>query len=61
MLSDVWINTSSNRKLLYKEIQRMPELYSLDSSKVAWSQAPSSDGFWEYTSDLEDLYSTEFS
>ncbi|MDR1944781.1 MAG: hypothetical protein LBQ59_01485 [Candidatus Peribacteria bacterium] len=45
---------------MYKEIQRMPEMISLESTKVAWSQVPSKDSFWEYTSDLEALYSDEY-
>jgi hypothetical protein len=45
---------------MYKEIQRMPELISLEPAKVAWSQVPSSDSFWEYTPDLEALYSNEY-
>ncbi|MDR2640584.1 MAG: hypothetical protein LBC61_04665 [Candidatus Peribacteria bacterium] len=45
---------------MYKEIQKMPEIYSLDNSKVTWAQVPSSSGFWEYTSELEDFYSSEF-
>lgn len=59
-LSDIWQNSSANKKVMYKEIQKMPEIYSLDNSKVTWAQVPSSSGFWEYTSELEDFYSSEF-
>jgi hypothetical protein len=38
----------------------MPEMISLDQSKVAWSQVPSKDSFWEYTPDMESLYSDEY-
>ena len=38
----------------------MPELYTLDSTRAEWSQVPSANDFWEYTSDLEALYSSDF-
>jgi hypothetical protein len=45
---------------MYKEIQKMPIMETLDPAKVAWTQVPSSDSFWEYTPDLEALYSSEY-
>ena len=59
LMTDVWVNTSANQKLLYKEIQKMPEMHNLNTAKVQWSQVPSATDFWEYTEDLEALYSTE--
>jgi hypothetical protein len=58
-LKDDWINATDVKRLLYKEEQKMPSLVSLDEENVAWSQTPSSDGFWEYTPELELLYSED--
>lgn len=55
-MSDLWVNETTNSKLLYKEVQKMPEMINLDESKVAWSQVPSSEDFWEYTQDLETIH-----
>ena len=40
---------------MYKEEQEMPQMVNLGGS--AWSQTPSADGFWEYTTELNALYS----
>ena len=43
--------------IVYKEIQEEPRLINLDSQNVEWGQVPSSEGFWEYTSEFDNLYS----
>jgi hypothetical protein len=60
LLSDLWVNATANNKLMYKEVQVMPTMLSLDTSKVVWTAVPSANNFWEYTSELEALYSTDF-
>lgn len=61
LMSDVWKNDTTYDKLFYKEMNLiMPEMVNLAPSNVGWSQVPSSDGFWEHTSDLEALYSNEY-
>lgn len=57
LLSDDWENASGVSKIMYKEQQEMPELINLNTSLVSWSQTPSSENFWEYTDDFENLYS----
>lgn len=56
-LSDEWVNPSDNDMLLFKEAQDEPRLVNLDPENVEWSQNPSSEGFWEYTSEFDNLYS----
>lgn len=56
LLKDDWINSSSSDKILYKEEQEMPNMLNLNPDWVVWSQTPSSDGFWQYTEDLDALY-----
>lgn len=56
-LSDDWVNTTDTDMIVYKEIQEEPRLINLDPDNVAWSQVPSSEGFWEYTSEFENIYS----
>jgi hypothetical protein len=38
----------------------MPVMENLNYAEATWSQVPSSDSFWEYTPDLEALYSSEY-
>ncbi|MDR0771912.1 MAG: hypothetical protein LBF15_02420 [Candidatus Peribacteria bacterium] len=45
---------------MYKEVQVMPTMFSLDTSKVVWTSVPSANNFWEYTPELEALYSSDF-
>ncbi len=59
LLMDDWINPTDKSQIMYKEEQRMPEMINLSPSNVAWSQTPSSEGFWEYTDDFEALYSED--
>ncbi len=56
-LFDDWINNTSNDMLLYKEIQEEPRLINLYPEKAEWEQIPSSQWFWEYTSEFENIYS----
>ncbi|MCP4523362.1 MAG: hypothetical protein GY828_04020 [Candidatus Gracilibacteria bacterium] len=56
-LFDDWINDTSNNMLLYKEIQEEPRFVNLYPEKAEWSQVPSSQNFWEYTSEFENIYS----
>ena len=58
-LSDDWINTSSNRMIMFKEEQTLPTMINLNQSSVEVSPIPSNNGFWEYTSELESIYSEE--
>lgn len=57
-INDIFINKTTNPKLLYKEEQTMPSLINLWGDKTAWSQTPSSEGFWQYTKDFETMFST---
>ena len=57
LLSDLWMNATDVAKILYKEEQTDPEMISLDSSNVSWTQTPGSEGFWEYTDEFNALYS----
>lgn len=56
-LSDDWINSSSNDMILYKEIQEDPRFINLSPDTSWWDQQPSSQDFWEYTSEFENIYS----
>ena len=55
LLSDIWLNTGNTDQLVYKEEQDLPSIVSLGGA--SWSQTPSADNFWEYTSEFNDLYS----
>ena len=54
-LSDLWVNTGDKPRLMYKEEQEDPVMKGLNGS--TWSQQPSESGFWEWTDDLDALYS----
>lgn len=56
-LSDDWINNSSSDMILYKEIQEDPRFVNLSPDLSQWSQVPSSQDFWEYTSEFDNIYS----
>lgn len=56
-LSDEWVNTTSTDMILYKEIQEEPRFVNLNPDNTEWSQVPSSEGFWEYTSEFDNIYS----
>lgn len=56
-LSDEWVNNTENDMLLFKEIQEEPRLINLDPTNVEWTQNPSSQDFWEYTTEFDNLYS----
>ena len=56
-LSDEWVNESATDMILYKEIQEDPRLLNLSPDLVEWSQVPSSQGFWEYTTEFDNIYS----
>lgn len=57
LLTDLWMNVTDVKKILYKEEQVDPEMINLSSGNVQWIQTPSSDGFWEYTEEFNKLYS----
>lgn len=57
LIDDEWKNVSNTAKIMYKENQTMPRMLSLGGSN--WSQVPDSDNFWEYTPELEALYSED--
>jgi len=59
LLIDDWINPTDTDKILYKEEQRMPEMFNLNPDYVAWSQTPSAEWFWQYSDDFDALYSEE--
>lgn len=59
LMSDDWVNSSSDSKILYKEEQEMPTMVNLSPSNVIWSQTPNWENFWEYTADFNNLYSEE--
>lgn len=54
---DEWLNDSATDMILYKEIQEDPRLVNLSPDLVQWTQVPSSQGFWEYTSEFDNIYS----
>lgn len=56
-ISDEWINDTQTDMILYKEIQEEPRLVNLSPDSTEWSQVPSSEGFWEYTSEFDNIYS----
>lgn len=56
-LSDDWINNSSSDMILYKEIQEDPRFVNLSPDLAQWTQVPSSQDFWEYTSEFDNIYS----
>lgn len=58
LLSDDWENVSGVSKVLYTEQQKMPIMHNL-TGDASWSQTPSSEDFWSYTEDFENLYSEE--
>ena len=58
LLSDLWLNTGNTDQLVYKEEQEFPgNIQGLNGA--SWSQVPSSDTFWEFTSEFNDLYSED--
>lgn len=57
-LDDIWFNPSNNRRILFKEEQVMPEMKALNWTNFV--KNPDNDTFWEYTKELEALYSNEF-
>lgn len=56
-LSDEWVNNTGTDMVVYKEIQEEPRLINLSPDNSEWSQVPSSEGFWEYTSEFDNIYS----
>ena len=57
LLTDEWMNNSSNDQIVYKEEQKMPFMVNLSEGNVTWSQTPGADGFWEYTPEFNNLFS----
>jgi len=44
---------------LFKEQQDFPRMVNLASDVVTWSQDPSSEDFWEYTPEFNNLFSAD--
>lgn len=59
LLSDEWINSSSSDQLIYKEEQENPEMINLGWWNTSWGEMKSWESFWEYTKELNDLYSED--
>ncbi len=57
-LDDAWNNSSENKKIMYKEEQKMPILLPLNGAK--FSKKPNDDTFWKYTPAFEALQNKEF-
>lgn len=57
-LDDVWVNDTTNRKIMYKEEQTMPVMNTLNGS--IFTKNPNDDSFWQYTEDFESLKDEEF-
>lgn len=57
-LDDIWYNKWQNKKIIYKEEQKMPVLTPLNWA--SFSKRPDNDTFWEYTSEFEALKNAEF-
>ncbi|MDP2395951.1 MAG: hypothetical protein Q8S84_04250 [bacterium] len=51
------MNVTDVSKILYKEEQKDPYMVNLSPTNVTWTQTPNSDKFWEYTDELNALYS----
>lgn len=56
-LDDLWVNSTTNKKIMYKEEQTMPKMNALNDAVI--NQKPNTDAFWEYTSEFEALKSKE--
>ncbi|PID86484.1 hypothetical protein CSB08_00695 [Candidatus Gracilibacteria bacterium] len=59
LLSDDWVNSTSSSQLIYKEEQEDPEMINLGGGDSSWSEVKSGETFWEYTKELNDLYSED--
>ena len=60
LLSDLWMNVTDLPKIFYKEENiDLPEMINLDPSNIEWIQTPNSENFWEYTDELEALYTDD--
>ncbi len=57
-LDDLWVNDTGVRKIMFKEEQTMPVMYSLNSSTL--TKNPNNDSFWEYTGEFDALEDSEF-
>lgn len=57
-LDDIWHNDTTNRKIMYKEEQKMPILTALNWTE--FTKKPDNDTFWEYTSEFDALKNDEF-
>lgn len=57
-LDDVWHNDTTNRKIMYKEEQKMPVLTALNWTE--FTKKPDNDTFWEYTAEFDALKNDEF-
>jgi len=53
------VNSSNVKTILYKEEQTDPEMINLNTDNVRWIQSPSSENFWEYSSEFEDKFSED--
>lgn len=60
LLNDKWVNNSDSQVLLYKEEQDMPTMLNLSEWNVTWSMSPNSEWFWEFDSELDSLYSSDY-
>lgn len=53
-LDDLWVNETTNDKVMYKSEQKMPKMYDLNGA--TFSTNPDDEKlFWEYTSELQAL------
>lgn len=57
-LDDIWNNETTNKKIMYKEEQKMPVLSALNWAE--FTKKPNDDTFWEYTPEFEALKDKEF-
>ncbi len=57
-LDDIWVNDTTNRKIMYKEEQTMPVMNALNWAVL--TKNPNDDTFWEFTSEFESLKNDEF-
>lgn len=58
-LADLWKNTTGVNQILYKELQLMPEMKSLNGA--SWSEDKVQDSFWKFTDSLEGLFDKDAS
>lgn len=58
-LADDWLNETTMSQIIYKEEQKLPYMINLGGEAAVWTQTPSETDFWEYTSEVNALFSAD--